>query len=224
MRRLYFLIITFLLPFAVKAQINITETFNSDDKLYFEWEEYADTKGSAVVMDGQLVLTCKANNDERMVYVNLPINVDKDFKISSKLIVGQIDYNIFGISIDNNDFEKLGFFMSKDWFYCGYYTNSLYYLRLLHKSNESINTVSDINVRGEYKPIKLKGGKDKIVETVLEKKGRKIIFYVNNVKVIEKTYKTNDFLVSPYLGFITTGNSVLKIDEVKVEQEAVNNY
>jgi hypothetical protein len=220
------LIIAWLIPFLAKAQINITETFNSDDKLSFDWEEYADKKGSALVMDGQLVLTCKDKNSLRMVFVNLPLNVEADFKISSTLIVGNInDKDLFGVSIDNDDFVKLGFFMAEDFFYCGYYENSINYYG---ESTETTNALSIIEgqgkYKGEYKPIKLKGGKNQTVKTVLEKKGKKLIFSVNNVKVYEKPYKSNDFLVTPYLGFITTGNSVLKIDEVKVEQDAISNY
>ena len=114
-----------LIPLCTKAQINIKETFNSDDKLRLDWEEYADRRGSALVMDGQLVLTCKEKDHARMVFVNLPINVEKDFKISSSIIVKQInDDNWFGISIDDNEFIKLGFFMSENYLYVGYYENS----------------------------------------------------------------------------------------------------
>ena len=43
MRRLALLIlIAWLMPFYTIAQINITETFNSDDRIRLVWEEYAD--------------------------------------------------------------------------------------------------------------------------------------------------------------------------------------
>lgn len=221
MKRLSFLLIAaWLIPFLAKAQINITETFNSDDRLRFDWEEYADKKGSALVMDGQLVLTCKDKNSARMVYVNLPLNVETDFKISSTLIVEKInEENVFGISIDNDDFKKIGFFMAENYLFVGYYDNSVEHWG---ESDESTRDYRILN--GERKIIKLKSGKNQIVKTVLEKKGKKLIFTVNNMKVYEKPYKTTDFLVAPYLGFITTGNSVLKIDEVKIEQDAISNY
>lgn len=221
MRRLALLIlVAWLMPFCTNAQINITETFNSDDRIRLVWEEYADENGSALVMDGQLYLTCKDKNSARMVFVNLPINVELDFIITSTLIVSNInDDDFFGISIDNDDFVKLGFFLSENSLYAGYYENSV---EIFGEKNES-NSVCRKLV-GERKAIKLKSGKDQIVKTVLEKRGKKIIFTVNNMKVYEKTYKTSDFIVAPCLGYITKGNTVLKIDEVKIEQEAISNY
>lgn len=222
MKRIVLLfLIAWLIPFGSKAQINITETFNSDDRIRMVWEEYADDNGSALVMDGQLYLTCNDKNGSRMVFVNLPINVELDFKITSTLMVSDInDDNIFGVSIDNDDFVKLGFLLSENSLYVGYYENSV---EIFGERNESMSTFRKLE-GGERKKIKLKSEKDQIVKTILEKKGRKIIFTVNNMKVYEKTYKVSDFIVAPCLGYITSGNSVLKIDEVKVEQDAVNNY
>lgn len=208
-------------PVFVKAQINITETFNADDRIRLVWEEYADENGSALVMDGQLYLTCNEKNGVRMVFVNLPINVEIDFKITSTLMVSNINEDdYFGISVDNDDFVKLGFILSENSLYVGYYENSI---EIFGERNESMTTYRRLD-GGERKKIKLKGGKDQIVKAVLEKKGKKIIFTMNNMKVYEKTYKTSEFIVAPCLGYITKGNSVLKIDEVKIEQEAISNY
>ena len=209
-----------LIPLCAKAQINIKETFNSDDKLRLDWEEYADRRGSALVMDGQLVLTCKEKNHARMVFVNLPINVEKDFKISSSIIVKHIsDNEWFGISIDDNEFIKLGFFMSEDFLYVGYYENST------SNFGDSDESTKDYRIiKGDGKVIKLKSGKNVTVNTILEKKGKKLIFSINNVKVYEKYHKNSDFFVAPRLGFITEGVSEIKIDEVKIEQESSDEY
>ena len=209
-----------LIPLCTKAQINIKETFNSDDKLRLDWEEYADRRGSALVMDGQLVLTCKEKDHARMVFVNLPINVEKDFKISSSIIVKQInDDNWFGISIDDNEFIKLGFFMSENYLYVGYYENST------NNYGDSDESTKDYRIiKGDGKVIKLKSGKNVTVNTLLEKKGKKLVFTINNVKVFEKYHKNSDFLVAPRLGFITEGVSEIKIDEVKIEQESSDEY
>lgn len=209
-----------LIPFFTKAQINIKETFNSDDKLRLNWEEYADRRGSALVMDGQLVLTCKEKKHARMVFVNLPINVENDFKISSSIIVKRIsDDNRFGISIDDNEFIKLGFFISENFLYVGYYENST------SNFGDSRESTKDYRIiKGDGKAIKLKSGKNVTVNTTLEKKGKKLVFSINNVKVYEKYHRNSDFLVAPRLGFITEGNSEIKIDEVKVEQESSNEY
>ena len=209
-----------LIPLCAKAQISIKETFNSDDKLRLDWEEYADKRGSALVMDGQLVLTCKEKDHARMVFVNLPINVEKDFKISSSIIVKHIsDNNWFGISIDDNEFIKLGFFMSEDFLYVGYYENST------SNFGDSDESTKDYRIiKGDGKVIKLKSGKNVTVNTILEKKGKKLIFSINNVKVYEKYHKNSDFFVAPRLGFITEGVSEIKIDEVKIEQESSDEY
>ena len=221
MRRLSILFIVALLaPLCLKAQIYITETFDSDDRIRLVWEEYADDEGSALVMDGQLYLTCNDKNGTRMVFVNLPINVELDFKITSTLIISEInDKDFFGISIDNDDFLKRCFLMSENSLFVGYYDNSI---ETYGEKNES--TSAFIKHEGERRAIKLKSGKNQVVKTVLEKKGKKIIFTVNNMKVYEKTYKTYDFITAPNFGYITKGNSVLQIDEVRVEQDATSNY
>lgn len=215
MKKLFlFLTIALAAPNFANAQIDITESFNSDERLRLEWEEYADKKGSAIVTNDNLSVICKDKNSARAVYVNLPINVELDFKISSKLIVDQISEDKkFAVSIDDNDFVKLGLFFSENYLFVGYYDNSINNFGEEEASNSNFNIH-----KGAGKTIKLKGGRNQEVNITIEKKGKKLIVYLNNMKVYEKSNKTPDFLVSPCLGFITFGNSVLKIDEVKVLQ------
>lgn len=216
MKKLYlFLLVAIAFPCYAMAQYDVTESFNSDDRLRFEWEEYADKKGSAIVTDGHLKLTCKDKESSRAVYVNLPINVQQDFKISSTLIVDKIDEkNVFAVSIDNDDFVKLGFFISENNLFIGYYENSVEFYGEKEESSSNLKIF-----KGESKIIKLKGGKEQVVNIILEKKGKRLILSINNMKVYEKINKTSDFIVAPCLGFITIGESVLKIDEVKVRQD-----
>lgn len=221
MKKLYlFLLVVLAFPCYAIAQYDVTESFNSGDRLRFEWEEYADKKGSAIVTDGQLTLTCKDKESSRAVYVNLPINAQSDFKISSTLIVDKIsEDNVFAVSIDNDDFVKLGFFISENHLFVGYYENSVDYF------GEKEESTSNLKIfKGEHKVIKLKGGKNQVVNILLEKKGKRLILSINNMKVYEKINRTSDFIVAPYLGFITSGESVLKIDEVKVQQDGGNDY
>lgn len=221
MKKLYlFLLVAIAFPCYAMAQYDVTESFNSDDRLRFEWEEYADKKGSAIVTDGQLTLTCKDKESSRAVYVNLPIDVQYDFKISSTLIVDKIDEeNVFAVSIDNDDFVKLGFFISENKLFIGYYENSVEFYGEKEESSSNLKIF-----KGESKIIKLKGGKEQVVNITLEKKGKRLILSINNMKVYEKINKTSDFIVAPCLGFITRGESVLKIDEVKVLQDRGTDY
>ena len=60
----------------------------------------------------------------------------------------------------------------------------------------------------------LSGGKNKNVEVIIEKKGKKLIFSVDNMEVISITRDIN----FTTFGFFVEGNNVLKVDEVSVEQ------
>lgn len=75
-----------------------------------------------------------------------------------------------------------------------------------------------ITLYREFKRIKLKGGKNQTVNAVIEKKGKKLIFSINNMQVYEIYHKAADFLTAPCLGFIVNGNNSLKIDEIVIEQ------
>ena len=52
------------------------------------------------------------------------------------------------------------------------------------------------------------------MEVIIEKKGKKLIFSVDNMEVISITRDIN----FTTFGFFVEGNNVLKVDEVSVEQ------
>lgn len=113
------LMIAFMLPMFANAQTKkIKETFNADDKVRFEWEEYVDKKGGVEIKEGCLLLTNKEKNSSRMVFVNLPISVKNSFKISTSIIVPNLnDKEWFAITFDNTkDHHKMAFYIKENLF------------------------------------------------------------------------------------------------------------
>ncbi|MBQ7532784.1 MAG: hypothetical protein IJT45_03695 [Bacteroidales bacterium] len=213
-----------LFPLFAKAQTKrINETFNADDKVRFEWEEYVDKKGGVEIKDDCLLLTNKEKGTSKMTSVNLPISVENSFEISVSMIVPNLnDKEYFGITIDNTeDYIKKAFFIKEN----------LLKFRIIQneiegdeyddnsESMQSYAFLTGANGKpiGENKKIKLNGGKNIPVNVVIEKKGKKLILSINNMKVFEKEYKSSDFMTSPTLGFIVNGNNSIKIDEITVE-------
>jgi hypothetical protein len=169
-----------------------------DDKVFLDWQEYADKNASAIVKAGFLELQCKEKERAAIVLVDLPISVESDFKISGKIIVPKLnDENRFGIIIDmDEDFNKCIFLLKESLFSCYVYGNGKF-------------------VTGEERRIKLKGGKNQTVDFVLERRGNKYIFSTNNMKIFEYRRK----ITSPVFGFYTENESLIKIDELVIEQE-----
>lgn len=211
------LMIACMLPMFANAQTKrIKETFNSDDKIRFEWEEYVDKKGGVEIKDDCLVITNKDKNTSRMVFVNIPINVKNSFKISTSIIVPNLnDKEWFAITFDNTkDHHKMAFYIKENFFRfkeikIDYTDDDL---------EEYDPTMARITTIWQDRriPIKLKGGKNITVNFVIEKKGENLILSINNMKVDE--LPVGDDLKSANLGFIVNGNYSIKIDEILVEQ------
>lgn len=209
-----------LLPMFVNAQTKkIKETFNADDKVHFDWEEYVDKKGGVEIKDDCLILTNKEKGTAKMTFVNLPINIENSFKITTSMIIPNLnDKECFGITIDNSeDFEKLCFFIKENKLKVSIIQNDVQTDDEFDEAEESVYKYS-IKSSDNPKKIKLSGGKNVPVNIVIEKKGKKFIVSINNMTVYEKYFKSNNFMTSPTLGFIVKGNNVLKIDEIVVEQ------
>ncbi|MDR3287039.1 MAG: hypothetical protein LBT27_06325 [Prevotellaceae bacterium] len=197
MRTKILLLFVLALPINILAQNpTIVETF--DDKVSLDWQEYADKKASALIQNGFLELQCKEKGKAATVQVELPISVEHDFKLYSKIMVHKInDENRFGIIIDmDENFNKCLFLLKESLFSCHIYNDGKM-------------------VSGDERPIKLKGGKNQVVDIILERRGNKYIFYMNNMKIYE--FRRN--LTSPVFGFYTENESSISIDEFKMEQE-----
>lgn len=188
---------TFSLAQESFAQNVIVENF--DDKIHFDWQEYADKSGSALIKVGVLELTCKEDEKAKTVECELPLRIEGDFKISATIRCPEInDSNYFGIIIDKDEnLNKCLFLLKESQFKC-----------CLYNSNKPIEF-------SDTRPVKLKGGRNQTVDIVLERKGGKYIFSMNNMEI----YKWSRDIKSADFGFYTENKSTICIEEVKVEQE-----
>jgi hypothetical protein len=175
---------------------SIVETF--DEKAILNWEEYANTNSSAIIKDGYLELQCKEIGKNALVRVELPISVEHDFTISGKILVPKLnDQNRFGIFIDLDE-------------------NFDYLLFLLKESVLQAFIMNNLTTKSSTeRAIKLKSGKNQIVNFILERIGNKYVFSINNMKIFELRRKLN----SPVLGFFTEDESIIKIDELVIKQD-----
>ncbi|WP_418982874.1 hypothetical protein [Alistipes sp.] len=185
-----------VLPLAAAAQTKITETFVETPTL--DWEEYADKQGSALVQSGYIELKSLVRDRFATILTELPVFTDYDFKLSARLLVPKIDdTNRFGILIDRSEnFDTCLFLLKEEYFGCFVYNNGK-------------------EVSGWTERTKLKGGKNRTVEIVLERKAGRYIFTVNNMEIFRLRRPMND----PIFGFYTENESSIRIEEFTVEQD-----
>ncbi|WP_285815590.1 hypothetical protein [Phocaeicola sartorii] len=190
-----FILVVFLIlaDIALYAQegLFIKETF--EDKVYLDWQEYSTKNGSAMVKYGYLELICKEKEQARRVFVDLPLEIEKDFTITAVLKVPEInDTDYFGLEFDySDDFEQVGFLLKEETFAL------------------SIGTVIVQEI-----PVKLSKGRNQKVNLKLERSGDNYIFEMNNMEVWKFKRKVN----YPKLCFYTSNVSTLQIEEVTIEQ------
>lgn len=196
---LFILVLAAACSFAPESSAQNVIVENFDDKIHFDWQEYADKSGSALIKNGALELTCNEDEKAKTVECELPLRIEGDFKISATIQCPTInDKNFFGIIIDKDEnLNKCLFLLKESQFMCCVYNR--------HKPIEFADT----------RPIKLKGGKKQTVNIVLERKGGKYIFSMNNMEI----YKWSRSMKSSDFGFYTENKSTIRIVEVKVEQE-----
>ncbi|MCX4291826.1 MAG: hypothetical protein OSJ36_08590 [Odoribacter sp.] len=194
MKRVFFLLCV-LFPLWAGAQEKrvITETFDNN---LFRWDEFYEKDCSAGIEDGYFVLKNQKNGTVCSV-AEMPIFSERNFKLTFKFLVPKLnDKYYFGVVFNYEDNENYECFM------------------LMEKKFQCVNVkegVVRVNRRG---PVILKGGKDRQVEVLVEKKGGKLVFSVDNMEAITmaRNVKFTTF------GFFVEGDNVLKVDEVMVEQ------
>jgi len=171
----------------------ITETFDNN---LFRWDEFYEKDCSAGIEDGYFVLKGQKDNGGHSV-AELPIFNDRNFKITFKFLVPKLnDEYYFGVIFNYEDGDNYESF------------------ELMERKFQCVN-VKDGEIRMSRRgPVILSGGKNKNVEVVVEKKGGKLIFSVDNMEVITIT---RDVRLTTF-GFLVEGDNVLKVDEVSVEQ------
>lgn len=181
----------------LSAQNVIVENF--DDKIHFDWQEFSDKSGSALIKNGALELTCNEEEKVKTVQCELPLRIEGDFKISATIQCPVInDKNFFGILFDKDEnLNKCLFLLKEAQFKC-----------CIYNDNKPIEF-------SDTRPIKLNGGKNLTVNIVLERKGGKYVFSMNNMEI----YKWSRDIKSTDFGFYTENKSSIRIEEIRVEQE-----
>lgn len=194
MKRVFFLLCMLVSLWAgAQEKRVVTETFDNN---LFRWDEFYEKECSAGIEDGYFVLK---GQKEKVVYsvTELPIFNDRNFKITFKFLVPKLnDKYYFGIIFNYEDGDNYESF------------------ELMERKFQCMN-VKEGEIRMSRRgAVILSGGKNKEVEVVVEKKGRKLIFSVDNMEAITIT---RDVRLTTF-GFLVEGDNVLKVDEVIVEQ------
>ena len=96
MKNIIFTVCIFICAFAnAQDKIIVKEDFENNK---FQWEEFFEKEYSGNIQDGYYVLQNKKKDYLVRSVTELPINVDKNFKITFKLLVPQLnDEYYFGI-------------------------------------------------------------------------------------------------------------------------------
>ncbi len=179
--------------FSINAQEMrvITETFE-DNSNRFQLPEFFHKKSSAVIKDGFYEIN---GTNKEPIIAKLPIDIEKNFRVSIKFIVP--------------NFKKHSFI------YIG--TNNVFFMLSPKKLSVREFTLSNENkVTSEKQelPIILKKGKKKQIIVELEKKGNTVNLLIDGMEVYSSK---NIIFADPSLSFAHLCK-ILKIDEITVEQ------
>lgn len=173
----------------------IVEDFESNS---LGWDEFSWKDRSGIIKNGYLELENKNAVGGSICYTDLPISVEQDFKLSGKIIVHKLSgTESFGVVIDTDeDLNQCAFLLREDVFNCVIFNNKT---RLYE----------------DERPVKFRPRKDELVEFVLERRGNQYIFSLNNMEV----YRLRRNINAPTFGFYTDGNSLIRVDELIIEQD-----
>lgn len=196
MKRILFYILTFVSLSSAIAQEKhvVVESFETNK---WQWDEFYDNSGTASIEDGYLVLKNKNKDNILQSVVELPLNINRNFKLAFKMIIEKVnDDEWFGITYNYDDENNFSCLLIQEKKFV-----------LLNKVNGTIS----ISRKGS---IILKSGKNKEVNIEMEIKGSKIIFSVDNMEIISFTKQ----IVHNTFGCCVLGENTVKVDEVRIEQ------
>ena len=177
-----------------QEKITIKETFENNR---LKWEEYYEKEFSGTIEDGYYVLENKKADTAIYAIANLPIIVEKNFKITVKLLVPQLnDKYYFGIIYNFKNSNNCSKFKL---------TEGKFKIIDKENGNESLNYQTQII---------LKSGKNKEVLVEIIKKGTKITFNVDDMEVYQDVGK----IEYSKFGFFVEGKNTIKVDEITIEQ------
>ena len=196
MKSIIFTVCIFICAFAnAQDKIIVKEDFENNK---FQWEEFFEKEYSGNIQDGYYVLQNKKKDYLVRSVTELPINVDKNFKITFKLLVPQLnDEYYFGIIFNYEDENNYSSFLVSE------------------KKFKIWNRVNGTNSLSRRNSIILKSGKNREVIIEMEKKGNKLTFRVDNMDAVSITKKLN----FNAFGFQVENANTIKVDEVIIEQQ-----
>ena len=198
MKRLLFTFLCLMSFCFVKAQDKriIKDNFESNR---FQWGEFYENNGSASIEDGFLKLDCDDDKSYAWTVAELPIDIDKNFNLTYSFYADVDDDYWFGIVFNFEDENNFNCFVVQE------------------KRFRLINMVNGVLSISRRSGIILKGG-DKDVKIVMNKKGKKLIFHVDDMEVISVTKG----ITSNVFGCIVLGDETIKLTEVVMEQITEN--
>lgn len=166
----------------------------------FQWEEYYENKVSASIQDGFLELDCDDDDLLAWSVAELPIDVDRNFDLTFSFHADIKDDYWFGIVFNYEDGNNFNYMIVQEKRFV-----------LFNRVNGTSNVIRRL-------PIILKKGKDKDIKIAMNKKGKKLIFLVDEMEVlsITKEITNNNF------GCIIIGDNTIKLNEVVMEQLSAN--
>jgi len=177
MKQIIFLVCVFAYTFVhAQEKIVVKETFESNK---FRWDEFFEKEYSGSIQDRCYVLQNKKDGFVGSV-TELPINIENNFKITFKFLVPKLDDKYyFGVIFNYEDENNYSSFLVSE------------------KKFKILNRVNGVNSISRQGGIILKSGKNKEVVIEIEKKGKKLIFNVDNMEAvtITKMLNFNAFLV-----------------------------
>lgn len=162
----------------------------------FQWEEYYEKKTSASIQEGYLELDCDEDDLSSWSVAELPIDVDRNFDVSFSFHADVDDDYWFGIVFNYED------------------ANNFNYLIVQEKQFRLVNRVNGVSSISRRNAIILKKGRNKDVKIAMNKKGKKLIFLVDDMEVISVTKS----MTSNVFGCIVVGDNTIKLQEVVMEQ------
>lgn len=165
----------------------------------FQWGEFYENKGSASIEDGFLKLDCDDDKSFAWTVAELPLDIDRNFNLTYNFYADVDDDYWFGIVFNFEDENNFNCFVVQE------------------KRFRLINMVNGVLSISRRSGIILKEG-DKNVKIVMNKKGKKLVFHVDDMEVISVTKG----ITSNVFGCIVLGDETIKLTEVVMEQITEN--
>ncbi len=197
MKNVLFLLVTLLSITRINAQSPYEVVDNMDDNK-FRWEEFYNKEFSNSFVNGYMILENKLDDSAVYSITDLPLSLDRNFKITTDVIISKIDEkHRFGVLFNFEDESNYSSFILAEG-----------HCKVYNCKNGTISVVKQMDII-------LKSGRNKEVKIEIERKGSKLIFSVDDMEFASISKKILDY---PSFGYIVYGKNSLKIDDVKIFQ------